>query len=89
MYHYVRNVKKSSVPGIKDLELEDFKKQIQFLKENNFNFVTLQDVLQKNKLDSKNILLTFDDGYLDHYLNVFPILHQNGINGVFQYQRSS
>ncbi|AIQ15147.1 polysaccharide deacetylase [Paenibacillus durus] len=29
------------------------------------------------------MLLTFDDGYIDHYINVFPVLMENSISGLF------
>jgi len=29
------------------------------------------------------VLLTFDDGYIDHYTNVFPLLDEYGIQGAF------
>lgn len=83
MYHYVRNLQGSRYPQIKGLELQYFKQQISFLKENQFQFVSLQDVMERRKLGKNSVLLTFDDGYLDHYLNVFPILIENGISGLF------
>lgn len=82
MYHYVRKIKNSRYPGIKGLEIDYFKQQLIFLKENDFEFVTLKDVVENNISDN-SVLLTFDDGYIDHYMNVFPILEQNGISGVF------
>lgn len=82
MYHYVRNIKYSRYPRIKGLEIDYFKQQINFLKNNDFKFVRLQDVVENN-VSEKSVLLTFDDGYLDHYTNVFPILEENGISGLF------
>lgn len=83
MYHYVRQIKNSRYPEIKGLEIDFFRQQINWLKENKFHFVTLEDVMAKEKINEKSVLLTFDDGYIDHYMNVFPILEQNGIQGVF------
>ncbi|MFB9276312.1 polysaccharide deacetylase family protein [Cohnella cellulosilytica] len=37
----------------------------------------------KRDLPTNSLLLTFDDGYIDHYLNVFPILMANKIRGLF------
>jgi len=38
MYHYVRPINDSKFPGIKGLELDGFKRQLDYLKEN-FNIV--------------------------------------------------
>lgn len=83
MYHYVRRLRESRYPGIKGLELQHFKDQLAFLRQNEFEFVTVNDVVHGRALSSKSALLTFDDGYIDHYMNVFPILEQHGIQGVF------
>lgn len=86
MYHYVRNLKYSRFPEIKGLDLQFFKKQIQFFKEN-FNIITMEDVIasytDNYNLPEKAVLLTFDDGYSDNYLNVFPILREENIQGSF------
>lgn len=86
MYHYVRNLKYSRFPEIKGLDLQFFKKQIQFFKEN-FNIITMEDVIasytDNYNLPEKAVLLTFDDGYSDNYLNVFPILKEENIQGSF------
>lgn len=85
MYHYVRNLKSSRYPEIKGLDLDLFKQQIAFMKEK-FQFVTMEDVLQMKHADDlkiDSVLLTFDDGYIDHYTNAFPILKENNIQGVF------
>ena len=34
-------------------------------------------------LPPRSVLLTFDDGYLDHYLHVLPVLESYGIKGCF------
>lgn len=83
MYHYVRRLQGSRYPGIKGLELRYFKEQLSFLQQNHFQFAALDDIIQGRTLPGKSVLMTFDDGYVDHYTNVFPILEQNGIQGVF------
>lgn len=83
MYHYVRKLWGSRYPGIKGLELRYFKEQIAFLQQNGFTFTTMDDIVHGKTLSEKSVLMTFDDGYIDHYMNVFPILEQNGIQGVF------
>ena len=84
MYHYVRRIKNSKYPKIKGLELSLFEEQLRFLMANKFKFATLQEVVeQPHKLSEKSVLLTFDDGYVDHYSHVFPVLDYYGIQGVF------
>lgn len=88
MYHYVRDLKNSRYPNIKGLDIEKFKKQIKFFKEN-YNFIRMEDLIEyykspnKKSLPDKSILLTFDDGYKDHYTYVLPVLLENNIQGSF------
>ena len=86
MYHYVRNLKYSRFPELKGLDLELFKEQIKFLK-NNFNIIRMEDVIayytENYVLPENAVLLTFDDGYSDNYLNVFPILQEEKLQGSF------
>lgn len=86
MYHYVRELNNSRYKNIKGLDLKLFKQQIEFFK-SNFNIISTCDIEklldQKKSLPPKSLLLTFDDGYIDHYTNVFPILRNNNISGVF------
>lgn len=83
MYHYVRPIEQSRYPGIKGLELRMFKEQVRFLQNNGYNFVSMKDIVESRNINDKSVLLTFDDGYIDHFTNVFPFLAENGITGVF------
>ena len=86
MYHYVRELKNSRYPRINALLTSQFIAQLSYL-EKHYSFVTMDDCLgaiySDTSLPSNAVLLTFDDGYLDQYLNVFPILHDRGIQGCF------
>ncbi len=86
MYHYVRDLKASRFPNIKGLDLKLFKQQIEFFKKN-FNLVSVHDVEKainnEKNLPNNSLLLTFDDGYIDHYTNVFPILLKNNLSAFF------
>lgn len=86
MYHYVRELRNSRYPNIKGLNTSEFKKQISFFKQR-YTFVRIEDIYDAvyygQSLPKNPIYLTFDDGYLDHYTNVFPILKQNDIEGFF------
>lgn len=86
MYHYVRDLRHSRFPEIRGLDTALFREQIRFLKRN-YTIVTMEAVLDaaegNGTLPERAALLTFDDGYIDHYTNVFPILMEEGIQGSF------
>ncbi len=85
-YHYVREIKKSKYPNLKGLEFSDFKKQIEFF-EKNFNIISHNDFIEimvtKKIPKKKSIMLTFDDGYKDHFKYVYPYLKKRKILGNF------
>ena len=87
MYHYVRDLKRSRFPSIKGLPLERFCRQLDYIR-SNYTPITvaeLMGVLQSadQALPPNAVLLTFDDGYSDHFANVFPLLDERGIQGCF------
>jgi len=85
MYHYIRELFETKFPRIKALNTSEFIHQIDFLSKN-YQFLTLEDVrcaIKGDKCFEKGVVLTFDDGYGDHYNNVFPILNKLGIQGWF------
>lgn len=86
MYHYVRDLKHSRYPEIKGLDKILFRQQIEFMK-NNFNVVTMEQVIDavegKSELPENALLLTFDDGYIDNYTFVLPVLEEYGVQGSF------
>jgi peptidoglycan/xylan/chitin deacetylase (PgdA/CDA1 family) len=86
MYHYVRELKCSRFPEIRGLDFKFFVEQINYLKKN-YQFVTAEQVSShldgQYTLPEKPVLLTFDDGYIDHYTFVFPFLDSMGIQGSF------
>lgn len=86
MYHYVRELNSSRYPGIKGLDYALFKEQIKFFHEN-FHVVTMEQVMgyyeAGESLPENAVLLTFDDGYIDHFTYVFPILSAYQMQGSF------
>src|SRR5215469_14411814 len=87
MYHYVRDLKRSRFPAIKGLSLDRFRRQLDYIQAH-FTPITIEDVLgalkdPRSKLPEDSILLTFDDGYSDHFVNVFPVLDARGIRACF------
>lgn len=61
------------------LELKYFEEQLKYFKENGYKHIFLKDIIQE-RLDSyiahneKIVCLTFDDGYLDNFIYVYPLL---------------
>lgn len=85
MYHYIRPIKNGKFKGLKGLEVKEFDNQIKFLNEN-YNIISYDDFCSKllnNNIQGDEVLLTFDDGYIDHYTYAFPILKKFNVSGVF------
>ena len=85
-YHYVRPIKNSRYPNLKGLEVKEFINQINYLK-SKYNIISgeeiINTIINKDKLPKKACLLTFDDGYKDHYKYVMPELLEKKISGCF------
>lgn len=84
MYHYVRP-RDPSRPYFRHLSLENFKKQLDYFSEN-FNFVTkkqFEECLRSGEVVKNGIVLTFDDGFKDHFQYVLPELEKRSLWGVF------
>lgn len=83
MYHGFTQSTKESEYVIRSEKLED---DIIYLKNNGYNFINIQDLLQfsdgKKILSEKNVMLTFDDGYLNNYSYAFPILKKHNVKAV-------
>lgn len=86
MYHYVRDLQNSRYPSIKGLDSNLFEGQIDYL-QRHYNPVTMEQVIDAasggKTLPAKAVLLTFDDGYSDHFTTVFPLLYNRGLQGSF------
>ena len=85
-YHYVRPLARTRYPAIKGRDLEEFRSQVRYLRAH-YHPVTAADVIAAwhgdDSLPERALLLSFDDGYLDHYTYVAPILDEMGMSGVF------
>jgi peptidoglycan/xylan/chitin deacetylase (PgdA/CDA1 family) len=86
MYHYVRDLMNSSYPNIKGLDLPLFKAQIEYLK-SHYHIIRMEELIaavyEGEALPANSALLTFDDGYLDCYTNVLPLLKEHKLQGSF------
>jgi len=63
--------------SIVSIDEETFVKHLQYLKENNFQVVSLSTalgLLKRGKCKGKEVVLTFDDGFENFYTTVYPLL---------------
>ena len=86
MYHYVKKVSENQYKKLKFLKLKEFNDQLNFFK-SKFNVLENSqfiEIINSKKIPKKpSVLLTFDDGYIDHYKTVFPILMKNKLKANF------
>lgn len=87
MYHYVRELPNTRYPEIKGLLTSQFRAQVKFLRDSGCHFLSVPEVMEAaqsgKSLPENSVMLTFDDGYIDHFTNVFPVLDEFGIPGFF------
>ena len=83
MYHSIGDDKESTLsvtPG-------NFSRQMAFLKRKGYSVISL-DELVSNITEGKpylpkTVVITFDDGYKNNYVEAFPILEKHGITATF------
>ncbi|PWH14095.1 MAG: hypothetical protein DDG58_13100 [Ardenticatenia bacterium] len=89
MYHYISAPPPDADRYRRDLSLapEDFEAHLAWLRSQGYQSITLHTLvfhlLAGWPLPEKPIVLTFDDGYRDHYTNAFPLLQKYGYVGTF------
>ncbi|MCL6473407.1 MAG: polysaccharide deacetylase family protein [Firmicutes bacterium] len=89
MYHCVndKTLFKNDIERSLTIETRAFVEQLDWLKENGYHIVSLDDAYDAmtigKKLPEKPVVLTFDDGNPDSYFNVYPILSRRNISGTF------
>lgn len=86
MYHYVRPVAASAWPRIKGLEFDKFRGQLDYI-QRHYSPIGVEQLVEAvtggERLPANPILLTFDDGYSDHFQYAFRELAARGLSGVF------
>ncbi len=89
MYHYISVPPADADKYRLDLSVtpEEFQSQLDYLTEAGYHPVRLSDLtatlLTGIPLPEKPIVLSFDDGYTDNYVNAFPILKAHNFTGTF------
>ncbi|MEN6554382.1 MAG: polysaccharide deacetylase family protein [Methanobacterium sp.] len=74
-YHRVSN--KCDDWSLNPLPVNSFKDHIKFLTET-YNIISLNDlvdsIIKREPIPQRSVILTFDDGYKDNYVNAYPLL---------------
>jgi len=78
MYHYVVEDSALAKKDKRVVTVKSFDRQMRFLKVNNYNVISLEELVglikTNSKIPNKTVVITFDDGHLDNYTNAYPIL---------------
>ena len=89
MYHYVSRLPPDADATRIGLTVEPavFQAHMRFLAEQGYTPISLyglhEALLAGIRLPDKPVILTFDDSYIDHYTNVFPVLQTYGFTATF------
>jgi peptidoglycan/xylan/chitin deacetylase (PgdA/CDA1 family) len=89
MYHYISPLPEEADEIRQDLTIEPdlFRAHLQYLHDNGYGPISLYDLhralLTGARLPAKPVILTFDDGYIDHYTYVFPMLQAYDFSATF------
>ena len=86
MYHYVRDLDRTRFPAIRGRTIDEFRFQVDYLQKIG-TFISARELVDAvgngTELPENAVMLSFDDGYMDHYTNVLPILYDRRIEGMF------
>ena len=85
MYHYVRDPERTPFPSLKALRIGEFSAQLDWLAHawRPVHYPQFEAACLKGSLPPSAALLTFDDGFVDHFETVFPMLRERRWSGVF------
>lgn len=84
LYHRVSSL--DFDPQLLSVTPEHFEEHVIYLKQN-YRVLSVSEfyeiLVSKRRFPSKSVLLTFDDGYADNYLNALPILERHNLQALF------
>jgi peptidoglycan/xylan/chitin deacetylase (PgdA/CDA1 family) len=89
MYHYVSPLPVNADNVRVGLTLDPvmFRQHVEYLDEAGYNTVSLYEMdealMNGAELPTNPVILTFDDGYAEHYNYVFPLLREHNMKGTF------
>lgn len=74
MYHGVNDTEGSTL----FVSPRNFERQMRFLHDDGYNVISfdalVKGISEKKVFPPKTVVITFDDGYVDNYVNAFPVL---------------
>lgn len=88
LYHYIGNNPKPEDTARDSLSVSpnDFDEQLGYLQKNSYTPITLDTMIAglygQVNLPPNPVIITFDDGYIDLYLNAYPILQKYHFSAV-------
>lgn len=83
LYHRVADVKDD--PHLLSVSVSNFREQIAWLKKN-CHIIPLSELvnqIERHKLNSESVCITFDDGYADNFYDALPVLKQLQVPATF------
>lgn len=89
MYHYVSELPPDADPYRVGLTVHPdlFRDHMRFLADEGYQSISLREIdaalVAGHEIPEKSVVLTFDDGHIDHYTTVFPVLKEFGFTGTF------
>lgn len=79
MYHSIAQYAASPLNNVRP---DSFERQMAFLKNKGYNVISVADYIQGMKahknFDHRTVVITFDDGFEDNFLDAYPILKKYG-----------
>lgn len=85
MYH---NITTSVTPGEYDRNIQDFENDLIYLRDHNITVISFDDLrnMQQGRVSAPEgdlAIITFNDGFLSHYVYAFPLLKTYGMKATF------
>lgn len=84
MYHRVAAIPGYNTPLV--VAPNNFERHMEYIRKkcHSMHLLELAEVIQKKRLPKRAVVITFDDGYIDSYLEAFPVLeHFNVPSTIF------
>ena len=83
LYHHISDNPNFSQPTNPAVSPAKFEAELRWLKENGYQSVSLDFLMQSVPFEKRPVILTFDDGYRDNFTEAFPLLQKYGFSATF------